>query len=188
MVSSRRLRTALLDMLSYLIPEQNRRRKWGSAGRLSSNTGRVLCRLNLFQRCSDQKHVRHHVLDILLRVNAEESRAVGVSGSQSTHQTPSPFGHGWSHSVGLVDCWPCQLAVTPILGRIRRPSVVCATGTQAGITGVGGILLRALSSRHRHTLRGCGVHRLPFQILPRYAGGQAASEGRFGIRSVPTDS
>ena len=32
------------------------------------------------------------------------------------------------------------------------------------------------------------VHRLLFRILPRYVGGQAASEGRFGIRSVPTDS
>ena len=32
--------------------------------------------------------------DILLRVNAEESRAVGVSGLQSNHRTTSPFGHG----------------------------------------------------------------------------------------------
>ncbi len=33
-------------------------------------------------------------IDILLRVNVEESRAVGVSGSQPNHRTPSPFGHG----------------------------------------------------------------------------------------------
>jgi hypothetical protein len=32
------------------------------------------------------------------------------------------------------------------------------------------------------------LHRLPFRILSRYVGGQAASGGRFGIRSVPTDS
>jgi len=33
-------------------------------------------------------------LDILLRVNAEESRAVGVSGLQSNRRTPSLFGDG----------------------------------------------------------------------------------------------
>jgi len=33
-------------------------------------------------------------VDILLRVNAEESRAVGVSGLQSNRRTPSPFGDG----------------------------------------------------------------------------------------------
>jgi hypothetical protein len=40
-------------------------------------------------------HLDHVIrVDILLRVNAEESRAVGVSGSQSDHRTTSPFGHG----------------------------------------------------------------------------------------------
>ena len=38
--------------------------------------------------------LREPVLDILLRVNAEESRAVGVSGLQSNHRTTTPFGYG----------------------------------------------------------------------------------------------
>ena len=93
-------------------------------------------------------------IDILLRVNAEESRAVGVSGLQSNHRTTRPFGHGESHSVGVVDCWRCQTAVTPILDRVWRPSVVFATGTPEGVSRVGGIVVLAFSSRHRHTLRG----------------------------------
>ena len=63
-------------------------------------------------------------LDIRLRVNAEESRAVGVSGLESNHRTTRPFGRRESHGIGLVDCWPCQVAVTPILNRICRPSVL----------------------------------------------------------------
>ena len=88
----------------------------------------------------------------------------------------------------MVDCWLCQVAVTPILDRVLRPGVVFATGTPASVSRVGGIVMLALSSRQRHTLQGCGVHRLIFRILPRYVGGQVASAGRFGIRSVPTDS
>jgi len=42
-------------------------------------------------QCND---TRRTTLDILLRVNAEESRAVGVSGSQFNHWTTTPFGHG----------------------------------------------------------------------------------------------
>jgi hypothetical protein len=42
-------------------------------------------------------------------------------------------------------------------------------------------------SAQTHPSKMC-VHRLPFRILPRYVGGQVASAGRFGIRSVPTDS
>ena len=63
-------------------------------------------------------------LDILLRVSAEESRAVGVSGLESNHRTTRPFGRRESHGIGLVDCWLCQVAVTPILNRIWRPSVL----------------------------------------------------------------
>jgi len=47
-----------------------------------------------------------------------------------------------------VDCWRCQTAVTPIFDRVRRPSVVFATGTPAGVSRVGDIVSRALSSRH----------------------------------------
>ena len=44
-------------------------------------------------------HVVHHKngirwVDILLRLKAEESRAVGVSGVQSNQRTTTPFGHG----------------------------------------------------------------------------------------------
>jgi len=51
----------------------------------------------------------------------------------------------------VVDCWQCQTAVTPILDRVRRPGVVLATGTQAGVSGVGGIVVLAFSSRHVDT-------------------------------------
>jgi hypothetical protein len=57
------------------------------------------------------------ILDILLRVHAEESRAVGVSGLQpcfrhfaGTHLTQS----SWSVAV-----WPCQVTVTPIFGVVN---------------------------------------------------------------------
>jgi len=40
---------------------------------------------------------------ILLRVNAEESRAVGVSGLQSNRQTTTLFGRESSHSLDVVD-------------------------------------------------------------------------------------
>ena len=88
------------------------------------------------------------VLDILLRVNAEESRAVGVSGLQSNRWTTRSFGRGESHSIDVVDCWSCQVTVTPILGRVWRPSVVFATGTPAGVSGLGGTFWVASSSRH----------------------------------------
>ena len=48
----------------------------------------------------------------------------------------------------MVDCWPCQVAVTPILGRVWRPGVVFATGTPAGVNGLGGTFWVASSSRH----------------------------------------
>ncbi|GAA0271323.1 hypothetical protein GCM10009000_103920 [Halobacterium noricense] len=47
-----------------------------------------------------------------------------------------------------MDCWQCQPAGTPILNRVWRPRVVLATGTPAGVNGVGGIVWFALSSRH----------------------------------------
>ena len=50
--------------------------------------------------------------------------------------------------IDVVDCSPCQVAVTPILGRIWRPSVVFATGTPAGVSGLGGTFWIASSSRH----------------------------------------
>ena len=61
----------------------------------------------------------------------------------------------------MVDCWPCQVAVTPILDRVRRPSVGFATRTPAGVSGLGGILFRSLSSRHRHTLLACAFTDCP---------------------------
>jgi hypothetical protein len=87
---------------------------------------------------------------------------VGVSGSQSNHRTTTPFGHGESHHIGVVDCWRCQAAVTPILDRVRHPSVVFATGMSAGVSRVGGIVMLAFSSRHRHTLRECAFIDCPF--------------------------
>jgi ABC-type multidrug transport system ATPase subunit len=51
--------------------------------------------LNLIERMQSQGiSIILISLDILLRVNAEESRAVGVSGLQSNHRTTSPSGHG----------------------------------------------------------------------------------------------
>gem|GEM_PF-5864432 len=55
----------------------------------------------------------------------------------------------------MVDCWQCQTAGTPILNRVRRPCVGFATGTPAGVSRVGGIILLAFSSRHGHTLLAC---------------------------------
>jgi len=47
------------------------------------------------QRCPMCGHTEYaNRIDILLRVNAEESRAVGVSGEQSNHRTTRPFGRG----------------------------------------------------------------------------------------------
>jgi len=73
---------------------------------------------------------------------------VGVSGSQSKQRTTTSFGHGESHSIEVVDSWPCQVAVTPILDRVRRPGVVFATGTPEGVSGVGGTVgvLRAVGT------------------------------------------
>ena len=62
----------------------------------------------------------------------------------------------------MVDCWPCQVAGTPILDRIGCPGVVLATGTPAGVSRVGGVVVLALSSRHRHTLRACTFTDCPF--------------------------
>jgi len=80
------------------------------------------------------------------------------------------------------------VAVTPILDRVGRPSVVFATGTPAGVSRVGGIVVLAFSSQHRHTLLECAFTDWPFGYCLVVWGGQAAYEGRFGIRSVPTDS
>ncbi len=51
----------------------------------------------------------------------------------------------------MVDCWRCQTAVTPILDRVWRPGGKNNTGTPAGVSGVGGIVSRTLSSRHMGT-------------------------------------
>jgi len=40
------------------------------------------------------------------------------------------------------------MAVTPILDRVRRSSVIFTTGTPAGVSRVGGIVMLAFSSRH----------------------------------------
>ena len=37
-----------------------------------------------------------------------------------------------------MDCWRCQAAVTPILGHVWHPLVVCADWMPAGVDGVGG--------------------------------------------------
>jgi len=48
----------------------------------------------------------------------------------------------------LVDCWPCQVAVTPILDRVGRPGVIFSTETLAGVSGLGVTFSSASSSRH----------------------------------------
>jgi hypothetical protein len=56
-------------------------------------------------------------IDMLLRVNAEDSRAVGVSGLQSSHRTTTPFGHTGSPPVSMWWAaghakWPIPLSST----------------------------------------------------------------------------
>ena len=54
---------------------------------------------------------------------------MGVSGVQSNRRTPIPLGRGSSHGIGVVDCWQCQAAGTPILDRGRSPGVGFITET-----------------------------------------------------------
>ncbi|WP_369335012.1 PAS domain-containing protein [Halorubrum ezzemoulense] len=68
---------------------------WDDDGAVTGVVGSVHDLSEVRQR-EQQLQVPDRVLrlDILLRVNAEESRAVGVSGFQSSQWTTSPFGHG----------------------------------------------------------------------------------------------
>lgn len=113
-----------------------------------------------------------------------ERRAFQVRGSIIRLPALSDTG-----SPTVLNCWLCHVAVTPILDRIWR-SKYCLCHGNAGRhqRTRGHFLVRFKQSARRHILRGCVVHRLIFRILPGQVGGQAASGGWFGIRSVPTNS
>ena len=154
----------------------------------SLRTGHTL--LQCIAHCTDQfRSLCGAFFDILLRVHAEESRAVGVSGLQSNHRTTTPFGARVvpQRRCGGLLAVPSRRYPYP---RPCRASQCCFCHGDASRRqqSRGYRLVRFEQSARRHTLRGCGVHRLFFRILSRYVSGQAASAGRFGIRSVPTDS
>ena len=87
---------------------------------------------------------------------------------------------------GGWDCWECQAPGTPILGHIRTPGVVYATGSPADFDGLGVTFVVLPSSRALHRFI-VGTDRSPgwFRILPRYCGrtGRLRRTGRNPLRS-----
>ena len=77
------------------------------------------------------------MIDILLRVNAEESRPqLGVSDLQSNRASSRYESGGMLMGWNGLNCGRCQAAVTCILSHIWRPNVVFATGTLASVNAV----------------------------------------------------
>ena len=136
-------------------------------------------------------------------MNTEESRA-GGNPKSSEHRGIFDSAQRWESQVcspidGLprrsdtgsptVSAWWTAGGTNPPLPILYRASRCCFCHGDAGRRqqSRGYRCARFEQSARTHPSKIC-VHRLPFRILPRYVGGQAASEGRFGIRSVPTNS
>ena len=134
-------------------------------------------------------YCRARSVDILLRLKAggiPTAPRLGVSGLQFHRASPRFESSGMLVVCGGWDCWECQAPGTPILGHIRTPGVVYATGSPADFDGLGVTFVVLPSSRALHRFI-VGTDRSPgwFRILPRYCGrtGRLRRTGRNPLRS-----
>ena len=157
-------------------------------------------------RKDGEKRVGHR-LDILLRVNAEESRAVGVSGLQSNQQTTTPFGTGsatgrcggllavtrtefsFAHQKSKISEDGAKLPV-PLSSTVYGvPVLFLPRGRRASVSRVRGIVVLALGSRHVGTpSKDVAFTDCPFRHCLVTWADRLPPEGRFRIRSIQTNS
>lgn len=163
-----------MDESHYLIQRQGcggvaRLHRQGVAGRECVDTSRLRRAVRSAWRGS---------IDILLRVNAEESRAVGVSGSQL--RTPPLYGNLFNSVVVVGGC----LAVPNRRYSYPRcrwlPSVVFASRESLTRQGIRRYLRACSTDGHETNPSRIRVHRVGVSdtVSSHWISGKAASKGR----------